>query len=370
MNDELTPDERAAMRSRIVGGARDIKPAGAHRNAWIAGSIAAVLVVAIAGGAVATSTLSAPQIANSPSPTVTATTEPTPSGTPTPIPDLTPSSVPGAIAFEGDCTRMLTDTEASQIAGDPMTRPSRDRVWNATILGGISCQWRAVSATAVQGFDVSVLPWDAVPDAVRDRDGVMPECADETPCAYGQRYGAAWVTAEGIGRDNLVALVQMVGPRAANEVGSVQALPANSWAIPDCEQDVLPVLRKAIGRADLDLSATDSIPNGISWDVLEANGAAGWCRVGAAREDGSDFIALDIDLAPGAISDDSRIAALGARAVSIPGASRAWFIPGIEPSTVGKVRADALGGSLEVSGENLSAAQLETVAEALLVLLG
>ncbi|MXS74772.1 hypothetical protein CSIV_04550 [Microbacterium sp. CSI-V] len=68
MNDELTPDERAAMRAPIVGGARDIAPVGAHRNAWIAGSIAAVLVVAIAGGVVATSTLSAPPIANTPTP--------------------------------------------------------------------------------------------------------------------------------------------------------------------------------------------------------------------------------------------------------------------------------------------------------------
>lgn len=68
VNDELTPDERAAMRVPIVGGARDIAPVGAHRNAWIAGSIAAVLVVAIAGGVVTTSTLSAPPIANTPTP--------------------------------------------------------------------------------------------------------------------------------------------------------------------------------------------------------------------------------------------------------------------------------------------------------------
>ncbi|WP_022879677.1 hypothetical protein [Microbacterium sp. B19] len=89
MNDELTPSERAAMRSRILGGARDIKPVGAHRNAWIAGSVAAVLVAAIAGGVVATSTLSAPQIANTPSPT--ATTEPV---VPTPTPTPTPSAMP------------------------------------------------------------------------------------------------------------------------------------------------------------------------------------------------------------------------------------------------------------------------------------
>ena len=68
MNDELTPSERAALRARIVGGAHDITPVGAHRNAWIAGSVAAALVVAIAGGVAVTSTLSAPEIATTPSP--------------------------------------------------------------------------------------------------------------------------------------------------------------------------------------------------------------------------------------------------------------------------------------------------------------
>lgn len=67
MNDQLTPEERAVMRARLVGGARDIKPVGAHRGAVIAGSIAAALVIAIAGGVAATTTLSAPEIATTPS---------------------------------------------------------------------------------------------------------------------------------------------------------------------------------------------------------------------------------------------------------------------------------------------------------------
>ncbi|WP_278101220.1 hypothetical protein AB0870_05065 [Microbacterium proteolyticum] len=104
MNDELTPDERAAMRARIVGGARDIAPVGAHRNAWIAGSVAAVLVAAIAGGVVAASTLSAPQIANTPSPSATATVAPVdPTPTPTPTPTLQRTVTSPTSRFSFDC---------------------------------------------------------------------------------------------------------------------------------------------------------------------------------------------------------------------------------------------------------------------------
>ncbi len=98
MIDQLTPDERAALRARIVGGARDIKPAGAHRGAWIAGSVAALLVVALAGGVAATTTLSAPPIANTPSPSPTATVAPVP--TPTASQTPTPTAPPARIVAQ------------------------------------------------------------------------------------------------------------------------------------------------------------------------------------------------------------------------------------------------------------------------------
>jgi hypothetical protein len=91
MNDELTPSERAALRARIVGAAHDIKPVGAHRSAWVAGSLAAVLVVAIAGGVAATSTLSAPEIANTPTPSATQTIAPSPTPSLAPSPSATPT---------------------------------------------------------------------------------------------------------------------------------------------------------------------------------------------------------------------------------------------------------------------------------------
>ncbi|MDR6099706.1 hypothetical protein [Microbacterium sp. SORGH_AS_0454] len=137
MNDELTPSERAALRARIVGGAHDIKHVGAHRNAWIAGSVAAVMVVAIAGGVAVTSTLSAPEIATTPSPTVTTTTTPIPIPTPTsaPTPTMSPTTVLQALAFGGECSVVLDDETVSEFFGVPM-KPGTNLLGGARVLGG------------------------------------------------------------------------------------------------------------------------------------------------------------------------------------------------------------------------------------------
>ncbi len=126
MNDELTPDERAALRARIVGGAHGIKPVGAHRNAWIAGSLAAVLVVAIAGGVAATTTLSAPEIATTPSPSLTATPEPVPESTATSTPTPTPTPVRSVSApssrFSFGCDQVAETVRAYFDGVVPVTR--------------------------------------------------------------------------------------------------------------------------------------------------------------------------------------------------------------------------------------------------------
>ena len=162
MNDELTPDERAAMRARIVGGARDIAPVGAHRNAWIAGSIAAALVVAIAGAVVATSTLSAPQIANTPSPSATATIAPVvPTPTPTPSATPTPTEVVsvGRAPFDGDCANVLPADDLTSLTGHPMDDvtflPNDSRF---TIRGGIFCDWASSDEYKAARIVVAVLP--------------------------------------------------------------------------------------------------------------------------------------------------------------------------------------------------------------------
>lgn len=195
MNDELTPDERAAMRARILGGARGITPTGAHRGTWIAGSVAAALIVAIAGGVAATSTLSAPEIATSPSPNATA---PTPRFTATPTPTLSPTApsqtpTAPALAFGGDCSTVLDDSTVSAIAGVEMRLSREPIVWDARWLGGISCQWRAQDPTEWQVVNLTVLPWSVVPDEVRSRVGAAPVCDGGGPCDYSERFGDAWV---------------------------------------------------------------------------------------------------------------------------------------------------------------------------------
>ncbi|WZH37019.1 MAG: hypothetical protein PIR02_20085 [Microbacterium enclense] len=189
MNDELTPDERAAMRARIVGGARDISPAGAHRNAWIAGSVAAVLVVAIAGGVVATSTLSAPPIANTPTPTVTLPPipEPTPTPTPTVGEQRTVTQPVSRFAFGcDDVAPRVAEFFDGEVPDVASTIPrSRGNAWTQGPLqysfaqaGALYCEFGDIGGTWVT---VAMIP-DAQ-GAIEDRESVVgPDCGASLPC--------------------------------------------------------------------------------------------------------------------------------------------------------------------------------------------
>lgn len=187
MNDELTPDERAAMRSRIVGGARGIKPVGAHRGAVIAGSIAAVLVVAIAGGAVATSTVSAPQIADTPTPT--ATVQPVPEPSPTPTVSEQRIVTQPASRFSFGCADVAPrvaeffDGEVPDVAST-IPRP-RGNAWTQGPLqysfaqaGALYCEFGDIDATWVT---VAVIP--EAQGAIEDRGAVVgADCGGSFPC--------------------------------------------------------------------------------------------------------------------------------------------------------------------------------------------
>lgn len=188
MNDELTPSERAALRSRILGGARDIKPAGAHRNAWIAGSVAAVLVVAITGGVVATSTLSAPQIATTPSPTATTAPvvpTPTPSATPTPTPQRTVTAPVSRFSFGcADIAPRVAEFFGGTVPEVASTIPRRrGNAWQPGPMeysfaqaGAVYCEYGEQLSTSVT---VALMP-DAQ-GAVEDRARVIG-CEDELAC--------------------------------------------------------------------------------------------------------------------------------------------------------------------------------------------
>ncbi len=372
MNDELTPDERAALRARIVGGARGITPVGAHRGAWIAGSIAAVLVVGIAGGVAVTSTLSAPQIATTPSPVVSASEAPAPVPTPVSTPALTPTPTPApatpVMAFGGDCAAVLDDDAASAVVGVEVARWEGLTVWDARALGGVSCHWRAVDPSGWQSVSVTVLPYAVVPDAVRARLGVEPFC-EGGPCDYSERFGEAWVSATGSSADVAMGAVAAVGPRAVAAAGAPRTLPADAWRLGDCEEQLRPAVESAVGRSDLEPVGTDNVPQGQEWDVLVGNGAAAWCSFALARYDDPGWFTLRVSLAPGGRSDPAEVERFGGAPVDVEGARAAWWTP--PANGVGaRLRADTDGGIVEAVGTELTPEQMTVLVERLIDALG
>lgn len=372
MNDQLTPDERAALRARIVGGARDIKPAGAHRGPWIAGSVAALLVVALAGGVAATTTLSAPPIANTPSPSPTATVAPvpTPTASPIPTPTLTPTATPTSaapsVAFGGDCSAVLTDEEATELSGAPMRSMSFLAVWDARWLGGVDCEWRAADADTYRALSVTVLPWASVPDEVRAEAGVVPACEGGAICDYSQRFGDVWVAVAGDAA--LAEVADTVGARASQSPGAPRSLAASAWRLTDCEEQLREAVATGLGREDLRPIATDNVPHGQVWDVLTASGHAAWCSFTAGPYDEVDAPSLRVSLAAGAAADADEVAAFGGAPLAVTGADAAWWLPA-KGGIGARVLAAAPGGIVEVEVSHLTQESAATVTADIIVAL-
>ncbi|MCJ1708173.1 hypothetical protein [Microbacterium sp. VKM Ac-2923] len=371
MNDELTPAERAALRARIVGGAHDIKPVGAHRGAWIAGSVATALVVAIAGGVAVTSTLSAPPVATTPSPSATATAEPTPTLAPTRTPTSSPTSTPTApaVAFGGDCSAVLNDAAASALVGADVRLAPGLPVWDSDVLGGISCQWRAEAPEDWRALNITVLPWSVVPEQVRARVDGVPACEGGGPCDYSQRFGNTWVVADADDSAVAVRAVAEVGSRPAASAVRERPLRADAWRLEDCREQIGDAVGTTLGRDDLGPLGTDSVPQGQVWDVLEARGAAAWCSFAPTSYDESLPPFLRISIGAGEVSDAGEIERLGGVPVTVTGARTAWWLAHAD-GTGGSVRADASGGVLEVDVTNLSEERAREVAAAIIAALG
>lgn len=373
MNDDLTPDERAALRARIVGGARDIKPAGAHRGGVIAGSIAAVLVVAVAGGVAATSTLSAPRIATTPSPSATAAPEPTPAPDPssTPTPTYTPTPTPTAlpVALGGDCTAVLTTAEVSELSGTPMSASAFLPVWDARWLGGVDCQWLADDPENWRSVNVTVLPWESVPDEVRAAAGVVPVCEGGGICDYAQRFGDAWVAAAAFDATSAVAAVEAAGARAALSPGVDRPLAASAWSLTDCEGRVRDAVATGLGRSDLRPIGTDNVPQGQVWNVLTARGHAAWCSYTSTSYEEVDPPNVRVSLAAGARAEPDEVVAFGGLPVAVAGADAAWWIPA-EGGFRDRVLASAPGGVVEVEVGNLTQERALVVAAEIIAALG
>lgn len=365
MNDELTPDERAAMRSRILGGARDIKPAGAHRNAWIAGSVAAVLVAAIAGGAVATSTLSAPQIATTPSPTLTESVAPSPTPTPTPTPS--PTTVAPSVAFDGDCAAVLTEDAVSSVVGVPMALSNGLSAQSASVLGGVSCQWVA-TGDGYQAVGVAVFPWAVVPENVRAEVGVVPDCTDGYSCDYAQRFDDAAVLVWASRAEELTALAAAVGERAALSPGTARSLPVGAWVVPECS-DVRDAVDRTRGRGDVVDHRGDYYPRGFSWQVMSERGAAAYCAVDNLSAPEGTATVVDFMFGPGASPDLDEIARRGGTPIPVDGADAAWYFPDFTASAA-LVLVQSGPNVLTVGTRSMSQEEMSQAAAAVLATLG
>ena len=366
MNGELTPDERAAMRARIVGGARDIAPAGAHRGAWIAGSVAAVLVVGIAGGVAATSTLSAPPVATTPSPTATLMPVPTPQPTsPAPTRTHTPTAV-ARTAFDGDCVQVLDAQTVSTIVGVEMVPTVRGTVYDPAVLGGLACAWVAAS-DQYRGVSVTVFPAEVVPDSVAETLGVPSDCAfSGLSCETAGRFGEAVVSVRGSTDDEIAALLATVGERAAERAGTPRALPASAWRVPDCAR-IVEVVDAARGRGDIRPHQGDYFPAGLQWEVMSADGAAGFCALDNLSAVDTATV-VDIWLGPGSSPEAAVIDREGGVPLSVGGAEAAWFIAGRE-YTAPRLIVESGENTLLVQTASMTEDEMVRVAEALVEVL-
>ncbi len=221
--------------------------------------------------------------------TTSAPATPSPSATahPTTEPTSTDDAEPAApeMAFAGDCAQVLTDEDLSAIA---------PAVWTATDLrgtdpasdlaGALSCHWDAGGAGAVS---VDILPLSLVSeDALATPDVVAcPETDGPDLCMAELAVGDSWLIAGAGSEDALSAVVGRVGARLIGQRPVAAPLPPGSWAVPDCS--VIVEATRDGGMPDAEPGVqNDSQPHGPLWDVLAADGRAGWCAAHQPEEDG------------------------------------------------------------------------------------
>lgn len=338
LNDSgLSPREHAEMRDLVVAGTQRIKPAGAHRNRFVATAVALVLVGAVTGGTVATAAIlgtvaTAP--VSTPSPTVppTPTTTPTPTATPTQIPTPPPAPA-GVLPFGGSCDNALTLEEVGDLLGTPVIHS--DPRWptgEIDVLGGINCQWSEASPSSSLTLTLAVYPEDVVPDAYRTSE-VGPVCEQRegwdpsaTPCTLTGLSGSTWYSLAAFpGLDDPAALADVgdvVAARIAEYGPPVQpVITADWWETPDCSWlDANADLAAAVGwdSQQMDDPAFSVVPmftNGLP----RAAGAVVECTWLLQKE--SESVEISVRVVPGGASALEKIAASPEAApIFVPGA--------------------------------------------------
>ncbi|WP_460776345.1 hypothetical protein [Microbacterium sp. GXF7504] len=326
----MTGDDRRATDDRV---------ASPTRRRWLPWTIAAAAVVVVAAATGGILLASAGGDADAVEPGATSSS---------PLQTPTPTAEAPAVALGGDCAAALTDAEAGDILGEAASPESRVRVGDGGVLGGVDCGWTGSSGN---GLQVSVYPVGVVPAEVLALAGRQPQCDGGDRCEYAQVFGEAWVMARAFEAGVPERVVGLVGPRAEAAPGTPGAPGAGAWIVPDCDalrEDVA----AALGRSDLRPYAGDASPAGMGWDVLTANGAAGWCAMHGTGDD-RYLEQISADFGPGSAGfPDAALAAAGATPVDVLGADRAFLRAdqGPEGSTV---YVEAGGNTLAVSARFL-----------------
>jgi hypothetical protein len=366
-NDKLSSGERAEMRDLLTTGARRMKAARARRTQLASVAAAVVLVAAVVTGVSFAALNPIDRVAepvettNTPTPTPTQTPTPTPTPTATPDPVVVPS-----IALDGDCGRVLSDAEASEILGTLAEAAAPPNVARSSPLGGVSCNWH-VAGTSIPPLQLSVFPIDVVPASVAEVSGQVPECdpASGDECVYAERFGGAWVLASGGLSEQMVRAVEIVGQRAAAQPGSRPEGADNGPVLPGCET-LRTVVADVLGRADLVVPyAGDAAPRSMWWSIMEANQLVSWCGImGDPQEGVTELISVQQSRGSGDISQDV-LGSMSAVAITLPSGRTAWYSLGVDSDSSPAVIASVGNSVVVVSSRFLEQADLVAVFEAI-----
>ncbi|RZI95387.1 MAG: hypothetical protein EOO67_02650 [Microbacterium sp.] len=183
-----------------------------------------------------------------------APTTPVVSSTPTPTETTPPPVLTPTVAFDGDCTRMLSDAQLDSLLGAGwMTYPDKLKEWDVSpladlgsvqTLGGVDCRWVAADddVAGAPQLRLTLLPADEVPAAF-ERDFSEPRCDpayDVTFCRLAETRGDAWVMAS-VGQTTeevpVDLLQQAVADAASSYDGAAEAASWQEtwWELPSCD---------------------------------------------------------------------------------------------------------------------------------------
>lgn len=334
---QLTQAEHDAMRRRVLAGAKRIHPVGRHRNAVIAGAVAVVLVLGLAGGALGLGRLLG---AGEPIPAVTPT--PSVSMTPTPTPTPTATAQTPRVAFNGDCTKVLTDQEASAALGASVSlqHSSAGTLFDSerpvtALMGGVGCNWE--NSDSHRFVSAYVLDARVLPAAEKLRyDQVVCSGLDGSICETGRLVGDTWLGAriDLLGGDpsdvqrrqvatRLSALLDILQSRVYAGIAVAVPRAASWWSLPSCEA-LTSTVADASARDIVSGPLTDNVPDGMMFDIAEAADYSRWCPWRTNSDEVWERIELTMEPGVGGPPDEA-VDASGAQPFEVPGADRAWI---------------------------------------------